>query len=109
LSCPCRKITRIERVVDEGGFLKVFRPHLSEDAPFLTDQLSLPASKRHPLPNLSPQRKKERTLEALIRQFQGLAPFGPMIMLFEDEHWIDPTSVELLDLWFSGAANCQCC
>jgi hypothetical protein len=57
-----------------------------EDAAFIADQLSLPASKRHPLPNVSPERKKERTLEALIRQFQGLAPFGPRIMLFEDAH-----------------------
>src|SRR5262252_7761842 len=37
------------------------------------DLLSLPASERHPVPNLSPQRKKERILEALIRQLDGLA------------------------------------
>ena len=44
-----------------------------EDVALLADLLSLPASERHPLPNLSPQRKKERTLEALIRQLEGLA------------------------------------
>ena len=44
-----------------------------EDVAFLADLLSLPASERHPLPNLSPQRKKERTLEALLRQLDGLA------------------------------------
>jgi hypothetical protein len=44
-----------------------------EDVALLADLLSLPASARHPLPNLSPQRKKERTLEALIRQLEGLA------------------------------------
>ena len=43
-----------------------------EDVALLADLLSLPASERHPLPNLSPQRKKERTLEALIRQLEGL-------------------------------------
>ena len=43
-----------------------------EDVAFLADLLSLPGSERHPLPNLSPQRKKERTLEALIRQLEGL-------------------------------------
>ena len=53
---------------------------------------------RHPLPNLSPQRKKERTLEALIRQLEGLARQQPVVMVFEDAHWIDPTSRELLDL-----------
>ena len=69
-----------------------------EDVAFLADLLSLPASERHPLPNLSPQRKKERTLEALIRQLEGLARRQPVVMVFEDAHWIDPTSRELLDL-----------
>jgi class 3 adenylate cyclase/Flp pilus assembly protein TadD len=69
-----------------------------EDVAFLADLLSLPASARHPLPNLSPQRKKERTLEALIHQLEGLACRQPVVVVFEDVHWIDPTSRELLDL-----------
>jgi class 3 adenylate cyclase/predicted ATPase len=69
-----------------------------EDVALLADLLSLPASERHPLPNLSPQRKKERTLEALIHQLEGLARQQPVVMVFEDAHWIDPTSRELLDL-----------
>src|SRR5262249_40426568 len=58
----------------------------------------LPASERNPLPNLSPQRKKERTLEALIRRLEGLARQQPVVLVFEDAHWIDPTSRDLLDL-----------
>ncbi len=58
----------------------------------------MPGSERYPLPNLSPQRKKERTLEALIRQLEGLVRHEPVVMVFEDAHWIDPTSRELLDL-----------
>jgi predicted ATPase/class 3 adenylate cyclase len=69
-----------------------------EDVAFFADLLSLPASERHKLPNLSPQRKKERTLEALIRQLEGLVRQQPVVMVFEDAHWIDPTSRELLDL-----------
>jgi len=69
-----------------------------EDVALLADLLSLPASERHPLPELSAQRKKERTLEALIRQLEGLARRRPVVMVFEDAHWIDPTSRELLDL-----------
>jgi predicted ATPase len=64
----------------------------------LADLMSLPASERHPLPNFTPQRKKEKTLEALIRQLEGLARRQPVVMVFEDAHWIDPTSRELLDL-----------
>src|SRR5580704_6368561 len=69
-----------------------------EDVALLADLLSLPGSKRHPLPNLSPQRKKERILEALIRQLEGLAHRQPVLMVSEDAHWIDPTSREVLDL-----------
>jgi class 3 adenylate cyclase/predicted ATPase len=76
-----------------------------EDVAFIADLLSLPASGRHPLPNLSPQRKKERTLEALNRQLEGLARQQPVLMVFEDAHWIDPTSRELLDLTVERVAN----
>src|SRR6202022_3956224 len=69
-----------------------------EDVAFLADLLSLPASARHLLPNLNPQRKRERTLEALIRQLEGLACQQPVLIVFEDAHWLDPTSRELLDL-----------
>ena len=69
-----------------------------EDVALLADLLSLPASEHHPLPNQSPQRKKERILEALRRQLEGLACRQPVLTVFEDAHWIDPTSRELLDL-----------
>jgi predicted ATPase len=69
-----------------------------EDVAFLVDLLSLPTAGRHPLPNLSPQGKKEKTLEGLIRQLKGLTRQQPVLMVFEDAHWIDPTSRELLDL-----------
>ena len=69
-----------------------------EDVALLADLMSLPASEQHPPPNLSPRRKKERTLEALIQQLEGLARKQPVLIVFEDAHWIDPTSLELLDL-----------
>jgi DNA-binding winged helix-turn-helix (wHTH) protein/predicted ATPase len=69
-----------------------------EDVAFLADLMSLPASHRRPLPNLSPQRKKESTLQALIRQLGGLAHEKPVVTVLEDAHWLDPTSQELLDL-----------
>jgi len=69
-----------------------------EDVAFLADLLSLPATERHPLPDLTPQRKKARTLDALVRQLEGLARELPVVMVLEDAHWLDPTSLELLDL-----------
>jgi predicted ATPase len=69
-----------------------------EDVAFLAALMSLPASRRHQVPELSPQRKKEKTLQALIRQLEGLVRQQPVVVVFEDAHWIDPTSRELLDL-----------
>jgi class 3 adenylate cyclase/predicted ATPase len=69
-----------------------------EDVAFLTDLLSLPTPENHPLTEISPQRKKERTLHALIRQLEGLARKHLILAVFEDTHWMDPTSRELLDL-----------
>jgi len=76
-----------------------------EDVAFIADLLSLPASDRYPLPNLSPHRKKERTLEALIRRLEALARQQPVLMVFEDALWIDPTSRELLDLTIERVRN----
>ena len=88
---PAAKLEKLEALLARAA-------SPGEDVAFLADLLSLPASERHPLPNLSPQRKKERTLEALIRQLEGLARQHPLAIVFEDVHWIDPTSRELLDL-----------
>jgi predicted ATPase len=46
---------------------------------------------------LSPQQKKERTFVTLARQLTVLARQTPVLMLFEDAHWADPSSCELLD------------
>jgi len=88
---PTTKLRKLEAIL-----FRAAQP--DEDVPLLADLMSLPVSARHPLPNLSPQRKKERTLEALLRQLEGLAHQQPVLMVFEDAHWVDPTSRELLDL-----------
>ena len=68
------------------------------DLSLIAEMLSLSGGERFPPLDLSPQRKKERTLAALLRQLQALARRQPVLMIFEDLHWIDPTSRELLDL-----------
>src|SRR5215472_6512714 len=68
------------------------------DISLIAEMLSLSGGERFPPLDLSPQRKKERILAALLRQLQALARRQPVLMIFEDLHWIDPTSRELLDL-----------
>ena len=69
-----------------------------EDAALIADLLSLAAGDRYPQPKLSPQQRKNRTLAALVGQVQSLARRQPVLMVFEDVHWSDPSSRELLDL-----------
>ncbi|MBV9198701.1 MAG: AAA family ATPase [Alphaproteobacteria bacterium] len=92
------KLEKLEALLARGSLP-------SEDVAFLAYLVSLPGSERYPLPNLSPQRKKERTLEALLRRLEGLARRQPVVMIVEDAHWIDPTSRELLDLTVERIGN----
>jgi predicted ATPase len=72
--------------------------NLVEDMPLFAALLSIPGGDRYPLPNLTPQRFRERTLDALLGQLNKLAVQKPVLMVFEDLHLIDPTSLELLSL-----------
>jgi len=67
-----------------------------EDMPLFAALLSIPAGDRYPLPTFTPQRVKERTLGSLLAHLKQLAAQQPVLMVFEDMHWIDPTSLELL-------------
>jgi class 3 adenylate cyclase/predicted ATPase len=68
-----------------------------EDAALFAQMLSLPNDGRYPLLDLTPQQRRQRTLEALTAQAAKLATQRPVLMIFEDAHWIDPTSLELLN------------
>jgi class 3 adenylate cyclase/predicted ATPase len=63
----------------------------------LAELLLLPTG-RYPVLDVNPRRKKEMTFEALLRQFSGLAAQKPALIIFEDMHWVDPTTLELLNL-----------
>jgi class 3 adenylate cyclase len=72
--------------------------NLAQDMPLFAALLSISGSDRFPLPEMTPQRRKARTLDALLDHMKRLAKHQPILMLFEDLHWIDPTSLELLSL-----------
>lgn len=70
--------------------------NIAGDMPLFAALLSIPTDERYPLPSLSPQELKARTLTALVAHLKRLAARQPVLMVFEDLHWIDPTSLELL-------------
>jgi class 3 adenylate cyclase len=63
----------------------------------IADLLSVPVDARYPQADLDPQRKKEKTFEALLQVLANRARRQPVLMLFEDAHWADVSSIELLD------------
>ena len=65
-----------------------------EDVALLAEMLSLPNDGRYPTLELAPHQRRQRTLEALITQIEALARRNPVLMIFEDAHWADPTSLE---------------
>jgi class 3 adenylate cyclase/predicted ATPase len=66
-----------------------------DDAALFAEMLSLPNDGRYPALELIPQQRRQKTLEALILQVVALARQNPVLMIFEDAHWADPTSLEL--------------
>ena len=71
---------------------------LNEVVPLVAALLEIEAGERYAPIALSPQRKKQRTLEVLVEQVEGLVAEQPVIAIYEDVHWVDPTTLELLDL-----------
>ena len=65
-----------------------------EDVALFAEMLSLPNDGRYPAIELTPEQRRQRTLEALTEQLAGLASQNPVLMIFEDAHWTDPTSLE---------------
>jgi class 3 adenylate cyclase/tetratricopeptide (TPR) repeat protein len=68
----------------------------TQDAALFAEMLSLPNDGRYPALDLTPQQRRQRTLEALVLQVVALSRQNPALMIFEDAHWSDPTSLELL-------------
>jgi class 3 adenylate cyclase/predicted ATPase len=65
-----------------------------QDAALFAEILSIPNDGRYPTLELTPQQRRQKTLEALFTQVQMFARKNPVLMIFEDAHWSDPTSLE---------------
>ncbi|MET4091567.1 AAA family ATPase [Bradyrhizobium sp. S3.5.5] len=87
-----QRLDKLEALLTEAN------ADLSEAVPLIADLLSVPTGDSYPPLSLTPQKRKEKTLQVLLAQLEGLATRRPVLMVFEDVHWIDPTSLDLLDL-----------
>jgi predicted ATPase/class 3 adenylate cyclase len=87
-----QRLAKLETVLAQGT------NDLSQVVPLLAELLSVPTGDRYPSLNLTPQKRKEKTLHAQLAQVEGLAAQQPVLMVWEDVHWSDPTTRESLDL-----------
>jgi class 3 adenylate cyclase len=94
-----QRLDKLEAVLAQGT------NDLSEAVPLLADLLSIPTGNRYPPLNLTPQKRKEKTLHAQLAQVEGLAAQQPVLMAWEDVHWSDPTTGESLDLLIDRVAT----
>src|SRR5271169_6644990 len=84
---PQAKLDKLDMMLAQASTSK-------QDAALFAEMLSLPNDGRYPAIELTPEQRRQRTLEALVFQMQALAHQTPVLMIFEDAHWTDPTSLE---------------
>ena len=82
---------------------------LKQDAALFAEMLSLPNDGRYPALDLTPEQRRQRTLEALTTQVAKLASQRPVLMIFEDAHWTDPTSLEVFGRTVDRIRTLPCC
>jgi predicted ATPase/class 3 adenylate cyclase len=87
------KLAKLEVLLDRAV------ADVAAGAPVFADLLAIPSEGRYPPLEITPQQRKARTFAALLAYLEGLAHRqGPVLMVLEDAHWIDPTTLELFEL-----------
>jgi class 3 adenylate cyclase/predicted ATPase len=87
---PSQKLAKLERALD-------LERQRIEDVALIAELLSIPVDERYPKLHLAPKRRRDDTIDALVRQLELPARDNPGLVIFEDAQWIDPTSRELLE------------
>src|SRR3972149_3428790 len=89
---PEEKLSKLEVTLEQYGF------SLEEIVPLFASLLSLPVPDSYPPLNLTPQRQKQKTMEALLTWLLKEADRQPVLRIVEDLHWVDPSTLEYLSL-----------
>ncbi|WP_441234913.1 BTAD domain-containing putative transcriptional regulator [Bradyrhizobium sp. 930_D9_N1_4] len=85
---------KLERL---AGLLNPFTEHVARDVALVAELLGVATDADDPAPDLTPEQKREMIFSVLLHQLEHAAAQCPLAILFEDVHWIDPTSLDLLD------------
>ena len=76
-----------------------------EERALLAELLSLPNDGRYPALTLTPPQRRQKSFDAIINQIIALARSEPVLMIFEDAHWSDPSSQDVLNLAIQRLAS----
>lgn len=87
---PQQKLDKLDAVLGRLGL------PVRELGPVLAAFLALPFSERYPPLDVSPEERKRRTVEAMVATIEAMAAENPVLMVVEDVHWIDPSTLELV-------------
>jgi class 3 adenylate cyclase/tetratricopeptide (TPR) repeat protein len=90
------RLDKLEQALGDGG---------AERAPLIAHLLGLDGSARYGALELAPTVLRARTLDALVLQLLRLATTRPVLLLIEDAHWADPTTLELIEAWLDAIAT----
>ena len=94
---PDTKLDKLEALLD--------RADGRDAARLIADLLGLDGTARYGKLDLTPEAQRTRTLEALVHQLLGLAARQPVLLVVEDAHWIDPTTLELIQQFLDQIAD----
>src|SRR5207249_1687406 len=100
---PVEQLERLERA------LQTTRLPLEEAVPLLADLLSVPLAERYPPLDWSPQKQKQKTQEALVAWLVAEAERQPVLAVWEDLHWADPSTLEWLGLVLDQTPTAPLC
>ncbi len=98
---PETRLRRLEGGIERAGL------SVPDVVPLIAALLSLPLPERYPPLRQSPELQRKQTMEALVAWTLALAEQQPLVMLYEDLHWCDPSSVELLGLLLAQIPTAQ--
>jgi len=100
---PVEPLRTLEAALTASGMV------LSETVPLLAALLSLPLSDSYAPLTLTPQRQRQQTLETLLAWLRTAAQQQPVLLMVEDLHWVDPSTLELLSLLIEQCAQWRLC
>jgi class 3 adenylate cyclase len=93
------KLDKLEIILEGSAESRI------EDVSLLAALLSIPFGERYPRLQITELVQKQRTMELLEEQFVLISRRGPVLVVFEDAHWIDPSSLELMNGAIRRVAN----